>query len=132
MVPDIADLVLKLGYNEFLINVPNLDQRSQTINVKTYNAANFKIDKNIAYFDIRKRTAQKNNRELNFNLLNVSFVVKRIIEILKSKRFKSKEIVILSPYLIQLAIYVKALRKIYEKILNSEYNYIRVSNIEKF
>jgi hypothetical protein len=62
----------------------------------------------------------------------VSFVVERIIEILKLKRFKSEEIVIFSLYLIQLAIYVKALRKIHEKYLNSEYNRIRVSNIEKF
>jgi hypothetical protein len=100
--------------------------------VKAYNTVNFKIDKNIAYFDIRKEAAQKNNRGLNFNLSNVSFVVKRIIEILKSKRFKFKEIIILSPYLAQLAIYVKALRKMHEKYLNSKYNRIRVSNIEKF
>jgi hypothetical protein len=64
--------------------------------------------------------------------LNVFFVVECIIEILKLKRFKSEEIVILSLYLVQLAIYVKALRKIYEKYLNSGYNRIRVFNIEKF
>jgi hypothetical protein len=62
--------------------------------VKIYNAVNFKIDKNIAYFDIRKGTAQKNNRGSNFNLLSISFVVERIIEILRLKRFKSEKIVI--------------------------------------
>jgi hypothetical protein len=100
--------------------------------MKIYNAVNFKIDKNIAYFDIRREIIQKNNRGSNFNLLNVFFVIERIIEILKLKYFKSEEIVSLSLYLVQLAIYVKALRKIYEKYLNSEYNHIRVSNIEKF
>jgi hypothetical protein len=100
--------------------------------MKVYNIANFKIDKNIAYFDIRKKTIQKNNRGLNFNLLNVSFVVEHIIEILKLKCFKPEEIVILSLYLVQLAIYVKALRKMHEKYLNSEYNRIRVFNVEKF
>ncbi len=68
--------------------------------MKTYNIINFKIDKNIVYFDIRKKVTQKNNRELNFNLLNVSFVIKRIIEILRLKRFKTEEIVILSLYLV--------------------------------
>jgi hypothetical protein len=62
----------------------------------------------------------------------VFFVVERIIEILKLKRFKFEEIVILSLYLTQLAIYVKTLRKIHEKYPNSGYNRIRVSNIEKF
>jgi superfamily I DNA and/or RNA helicase len=62
----------------------------------------------------------------------VFFVIERIVEILKLKYFKSEEIVILSLYLAQLAIYVKALQKIYEKYLNSGYNRIRVSNIEKF
>jgi hypothetical protein len=62
----------------------------------------------------------------------VFFVVERIIEILKLKCFKSEEIVILSLYLVQLAIYVKALRKIYEKYLNSGYNRIRVSNVKRF
>jgi hypothetical protein len=132
MIPDIADFVSELGYNGSLINVPDFDQRSQAINMKAYNAANFKINKNIACFDIRKRAGQKNNRGLSFNLLNVSFVVERIIEILKLKRFKSEKIIILFPYLTQFAIYVKALRKIHEKYLNSEYNRIRVSNIEKF
>jgi hypothetical protein len=62
--------------------------------VKIYNAANFKIDENIVYFDIRKGAAQKNNRGLNFNLSNIFFVVECIIEILKLKRFRSEEIVI--------------------------------------
>jgi hypothetical protein len=100
--------------------------------MKTYNAVNFKIDKNIACFDIRKKIIQKNNRGLNFNLLNMFFVIERIVEILKLKRFKSEEIVILFSYLIQLAIYVKALRKIYEKYLNSGYNRIRVFSVERF
>jgi hypothetical protein len=100
--------------------------------MKIYNIANFKIDKNIVYFDIRKGVIQKNNRKLNFNLLNVFFVIKYIIEILKLKRFKSEEIIILFLYLIQFAIYVKTLRKIYKKYINSEYNRIRVFNIEKF
>jgi hypothetical protein len=100
--------------------------------VKIHNAVNFKIDKNIAYFDIRKGAAQKNNRGLNFNLLNMFFVVESIIEILKLKRFKFEEIVIFFLYLAQLAIYVKALRKIYEKYLNFKYNRIRVSSVERF
>jgi hypothetical protein len=129
---DIADLVSELDYNESLINISGLDQRLQNINIKTYNAANFKIDKNITYFDIRKGAVQKNNRGSNFNLLNVFFVIERIIEILKLKRFKLEEIVILSLYLIQLAIYVKALRKIHEKYSNSKYNGIRIFSIEKF
>jgi hypothetical protein len=62
----------------------------------------------------------------------VSFVIERIIEILKLKCFKFEEIVILFLYLAQFAIYVKTLRKISEKYPKSEYNRIRVSNIEKF
>jgi hypothetical protein len=62
----------------------------------------------------------------------MSFVVERIIEILKLKRFKSEEIVIFFLYLAQFAIYVKALRKIYKKYPNSKYNRIRVFSIEKF
>jgi hypothetical protein len=52
------------------------------------------------YFDIRKGAAQKNNCGSNFNLLNVFFVIERIIEILRLKRFKSEEIIILFLYLI--------------------------------
>jgi uncharacterized protein with ParB-like and HNH nuclease domain len=54
MILDIADLVSELDYNGSFINVLDLDQRLQTINMKIYNIANFKIDKNIAYFDVRK------------------------------------------------------------------------------